>query len=144
MGNGTLHGIIITRIISGPKLILDNISNIRETQQQQPQQKLQQHQSAARQFRSQVSAPAGYNNIDQYQPQQQQQSFNYNYKELMQQQQQVTYSQPSIKKSRGGRQGAGPGESAFTPFSVQGPLPTSQGEQRRSGRREKVFFILKN
>ena len=103
---------------------MDNISNIRETQQ--PQQ--QQHQPAARQFRSQVSAPAGYNNIDQYQSQQQQQqSFNYNYKELMQQQQQVTYSQPSIKKSRGGRQAAGPGESAFTPFSVQGPLATSQG-----------------
>ena len=123
---------------------MDNISNIRETQQQQqqPQQQLQQHQPAARQFRSQVSAPAGYNNIDQYQPQQQ--SFNYNYKELMQQQQQVTYSQPSIKKSRGGRPGAGPGESAFTPFSVQGPLPTSQGEQRRSGRMEKVFLTLKN
>ena len=103
---------------------MDNISNIRETQQPQ-----QQHQPAARQFRSQVSAPAGYNNIDQYQSQQQQQqqSFNYNYKELMQQQQQVTYSQPSIKKSRGGRQAAGPGESAFTPFSVQGPLATSQG-----------------
>ena len=104
----------------------------RETQpQQQPTQKPQQQQlqPPPRQFRSQVSAPAVYNNIDQYQPQQQQ-SFNYNYKEYMQQQQQqqVTYSQPSVKKSRRGA-GAGERESAFAPFSVQAVVPVaSQGE----------------
>lgn len=116
---------------------MDNsITNTRETQQQpqQPQQQQPQQQLQAppiRQFRSQVSAPTGYNNIDQYQ--QQQQSFNYNYKEYMQQQQQqqVTYSQPTVKKSRGGRAGAG--ESAFAPFSVQAVAPlVSQGEPLES------------
>ena len=49
---------------------------------------------------------------------------------MQQQQQQVTYSQPSVKKSRRGA-GAGERESAFSaPFSVQAVVPvTSQGEQ---------------